>query len=128
MKAFPFILLGSTLTIGSALIIGGCINDKKGVALYILIPAIISSICIYGIAATLDPNALSEDFLISPDGWFFILLASITSMFALPIVLFRSKGINSLFSLILDLSGAIVVVVGFVINYFLTKDDDWAQI
>ena len=128
MKAVPFVLLGAALTVGSSLIVGGCIAADNSSALYILIPALISSVCVYGIHQTIDDNgSWGDDSLVSLDGWFFALFVCVSSMFALPSVLYHIGTIKTLKPFVLDVSGCCVILIGFGIQYYITKSDDFQQ-
>lgn len=120
-QATPLVILGIAFVVGLTMCIAGSAIDKCWYSVFILIPALFSAFTGYGFFK--QSTTSTEGGLIGPDGFIFLFAASMTSMFALPIVLWHVNTIRGL-SLGLTLGGCAVITIGVILNVIFSLQED----
>jgi hypothetical protein len=114
------ICLGIGITLGSALFLGGCSIASHYWPVFAVVPALLGLMAQYGIVTTIDPG--SEPGWIGTNGWVFLLMLCLASIFGLPLVLVH---VNSLpgSSVAMFMVGAGLVVAGYCAALYLGQPD-----
>lgn len=117
--AIPYVVLGAFITGCLCFYIGGCASQNNWWPMMSTIPAAVTIFCGVMFKATSEGGSC-EGGCVSNDGWLFGLVASITSMIALPIVFFHMKFLNGT-SLALHLIGDACTGIGFIVFAILQR-------
>ncbi|KAH0789205.1 hypothetical protein GPJ56_006875 [Histomonas meleagridis] len=123
-QTIPYIILAFVLVVGLLMCIAGCAIDKCWYPFFSIIPGAIAIFLGYGFyVKSMDENNLTW---ITLDGILFMIVISIVSLLALPLVLFHVDTIRTL-SLCLNLGGLLVLIIGTGVFLGLAIRDDFGS-
>ncbi|KAH0788601.1 vacuolar protein sorting 55 [Histomonas meleagridis] len=123
-QSVPYIIIACAVVVGVVMCIGGCIADKCWYSLFMIIPA--ACAVFFGYGYYIKSADETEGGWVTASGLLFMVVASMTSLFALPIILWH-VGTIRVVSLGLTLGGALVIVIGAGIFLGLVLQDDYGQ-
>ena len=127
MQSLPFIVLGAGLTIGIALIIGGCVAAHNAWALLLVIPTLFAALIGMVIKSRASYDHIDSDECISIDLLIWALMVCVVSLFALPAVLYHVDRIGGSLPLTLDCIGCVFLIAGVIGVQVFSKDDDFGM-
>jgi hypothetical protein len=107
------VILGLALTIGAGLFIGGCSYQKQWWCMFAIIPSLVAVLSAHGLNKTKgdQPGESCDTF----DGWLFFLVMCLTSVIAVPLLLFHLYFDDYKYgALAMQLVGSVLVTGGFV--------------
>ena len=124
-KTLSLVLVGVFASIGLAMILSACAVTDNWYSMFILIPGVLAVVAAYGLY-----TSISDDYkagCVSAEGWVFTMTFLIASCAGIPTVLYRVGKIGK-FELGLAVGGVGVITVGYIINKFISTEDEYDMI